>query len=472
MTDLARAVARLSRFLALATAITLPSAAPAANEGKMDILFDRFLDQFQADNGRTIAKSIGFHQVAGVSVVMIEGALPLEHRVWGERDIGQGKPTTHDTIYQAASLSKFVAALTIAGAHRREDVKINRSVDRFAELFPDSIVGKWRKQAFKGDQEDWPESITLRRLLSHSAGLDTHGIGHFADTAHCNSVKSIILGNVLTAACNGVKPIRSPGVQYEYSGGGYTVAESMLETETGRSFKGYAEDHVLNPFGMTRSTFDDGAKDMDNLARGCSQGKCKKDKVLTLKPKAAGGLLAHPEDFARLLHLIMYDGKDIAATGRLSTAPQVIPWEDIEQVLRPASHRDSTFNPCTNSCPGRPGLIWTNSLPTAGLRPEACYKSTCRENLSITPGDFTDDYYGLGAFLSQSTQADNLPLRFRHGGDQDNVANEVFARRDQKAGIVIFVNGEDSWTDDSGKKRGASVLATEILNAWRAETGL
>ena len=93
------------------------------------------------------------------------------------------------------------------------------------------------------------------------------------------------------------------GHEYDYSGGGYTVAEAWLEIATGKKFKDYLKEHVLDPLGMTQSTYETGSADTPNLAWGCSRGVCLYN-VRTLDVKAAGGLLCHPVDYARVVALM------------------------------------------------------------------------------------------------------------------------------------------------------------------------
>jgi CubicO group peptidase (beta-lactamase class C family) len=431
----------------------------------------RLAQQFETDWGRSITDAIRHHEVAGVSVVLVDGAGPMIHGVWGWRDLERRLPTTRDTRYPAASLTKLVAALTLVGADRRGDLDLDRTLEAFARSYPSSTVARWNRQAFIRWQAHWPAQITYRRLLSHAAGLDTHGIGHFGQNAACNAIEGIILGDPDVPGCGGVRPRHPPGTRLRYSGGGYTIAESMLETETGQAFADYATEHVLVPYGLARSTFADAHPSMPLLSHGGSRGYCRSGAMPTLRPKAAAGLLVHPLDLAHLIRLILHDGRDTQHSASYSTATQVIPRRDITQILTPAHHLDSSLHPCRNGCPGRPGVIRYRGKSIPSLRPEFCILGSCREPLRMRPGAPNGEYYGLGVFLSSQTLADGLAARFSHGGDQTGIANLFYARRDTRTALIVFVNGENAWIDDRGMPRGAARLVHEILGSWLRTEG-
>jgi CubicO group peptidase (beta-lactamase class C family) len=427
-----------------------------SDTGKVEVVFDRIQHDIVL-NGRkpvTIANARGQNEADGVSVVLIYGVFPSVHRVWGEMRAVTGEKTTLETIYQAASTSKLVSALGIVGAHRRGDVRLHHSVSRFIKAFPDSIVADWAKKKFNKKEDEYLDGITLRRLLSHTAGLDTHGIGTTDADRKGETMELILLGNTLDPVHNGVNPLRAPGLEYEYSGGGFTVAEAMLEVQTGMSFGDYLTRNVLQPFGMTRSTYSTATDRMSHLAWGCNHGKCKEPEVARVK--AAGGLLSHPEDYANLIYMLGHDGKD--RNGR-----QVIPIADVQEVLTPEAHRDSSNSACTGSCPSV--SISLPGLPPIKI-PQTCVQGKCK--LLI---DADGAWYGQGTYLRKSLMADGYPSELRHGGAQEGFSAGFIFNRTKSAGIVINVNGKETFKKD-GEDRGAHILRYAIEAAFRREFGI
>jgi CubicO group peptidase (beta-lactamase class C family) len=100
-----------------------------------------------------------------------------------------------------------------------------------------------------------PTKVTLRGLLTHTAGMTVHGFAGYASDAPVPSLLQIL---------NGEKPANSapirvdtkPGDIWRYAGGGYVVAQLLLQQVTGEPFPKLMHDTVLAPIGMTRSTYE------------------------------------------------------------------------------------------------------------------------------------------------------------------------------------------------------------------------
>lgn len=382
----------------------------------------------------TINEAIAKHEVNGVTVAVIEDAKVSVVRHYGLRSKKNNLPTNKDTIYQAASTSKFVAAIgMLIATHKDHGPKLNRRVSKTAKKNPDSLLEKWLDKQFKGDEANYPVDITVKRLLSHTAGLDTHGVGTARNDSR--NIDRILLGAI---GDPGVKPQAKPGVEYDYSGGGFTVAEAMLEAHSGSTSTSFLNSEVLKPLGMIKSTFKTADDSMGNLARGCSRGICSNTPERTLV-KFAGGLLANPREYANLLTIILNRGKD-------SNNVRVIERSDIDLLTTPASHINSSLQSCTShsSC----------------SNDEKCFNSQCRLPLNA------DGYwYGLGIKLSDTSEFNGYPRTLSHGGTQDGVRTYFYIDRKDKNGIVIMVNGKYNWKKKS-VEYGAKGLEKDIRESF------
>lgn len=397
----------------------------------------------------SITGAIGKHEVAGAGVVVLEGGKISVVRRYGYRNKKKNLLTTPDTFYYVASLSKLPAALAmLAAARRSHGPSLQRTVAQTASSKPDSTIGQWVDKQFKGDEKNFPKEITLLRLLSHTAGLSEHGIG----TAHNDGntlLESILLGK---DGRPGVKPLTRPGSDWQYSGGGFTVAETMLRVHAPDSVPNFLKEHILKPFGMTKSKYDDANDDMTNLARGCSRGLCSDNPGWT-KAKFAGGLLAHPEDYARLLVPLLNDGKD-------ESGKQLIDPADLDLLFTPAARRDSSFAACTKH--------------SACADEERCYGGQCIHPLAAdekdgTPGTLRRaDWYGLGVYLERDNDYKKLPRIVSHGGanSAEGAASAFEIDRKTGNGVVIIVNGEYDWKK-SGVTYGADALVSDILDSFQ-----
>jgi CubicO group peptidase (beta-lactamase class C family) len=136
-----------------------------------------------------------------------------------------------DARFQVGSISKPVAAAGLLRLARE------RGQPRDAPLRPRG----WRA----------PPGMTLRRLLSHTAGLSVPGYSGLEPTRPLPSTRAELNG---AGEAPPVRAEHEPGRSWSYSGGGYTVAQLWAEEQTG-DFAALMRREVLAPFGMTHSTF-------------------------------------------------------------------------------------------------------------------------------------------------------------------------------------------------------------------------
>lgn len=145
------------------------------------------------------------------------------------------------TLFQAASISKPVAALAALRLVADGRLDLDADVNRF--------LTSWQ---LPGDPE--AEPVTVRHLLCHGGGLSVHGFPGYRQDQALPSLVDILDGRPPsnTAAVRREDP---PGRESRYSGGGYQVLQQLLEDVTGRAFAGLAAELVLRPAGMTTATY-------------------------------------------------------------------------------------------------------------------------------------------------------------------------------------------------------------------------
>lgn len=149
------------------------------------------------------------------------------------------------------------------------------------------------------------ENITLRQLLSHTSGLSCHGFAGYA-SGPLPSIEQILKAEP-PANNEAVKVSMMPGTKYSYSGGGYTVIQLILETVLQKSFSEIMYDVVLNPLGMSRSTFKilSAESEEKDLAQAYWNGKLKCNPGHHAQPEsAAAGLWTTPSDLLRAVHAV------------------------------------------------------------------------------------------------------------------------------------------------------------------------
>lgn len=191
----------------------------------------------------TLADRMAFYQVPGLSVAVLDAGAIAWTRAYGLARAGDAAPVTPDTLFQAASLSKpltAAAALALVDSGRLAlDADVN------------SLLRTWKIPAAPVAAS---EPVTLRRLLSHTAGLGVHGFDGYAAGAPLPTLPQILDG-LPPANSPPILLIHQPGAVWRYSGGGYCVVQQLLTDTTGETFPALLRKLVLAPAGMDASTF-------------------------------------------------------------------------------------------------------------------------------------------------------------------------------------------------------------------------
>ena len=188
---------------------------------------------------RTIDAEMNRLHVHGVSVAVLHGGAIDWSKGYGVTRL-DGPPVTADTLFQAGSISKPVTALAALRLVARHRLTLDGDVN-------DTLVG-WHLPTPAG------QHVTLRQLLSHTAGTTVHGFPGYAAGVPVPSVDDVLAGRP-PANTQGVVVDTAPGTAWRYSGGGYTVVQKLIGDVTGLPFAQVLRDEVLRPAGMTHSSF-------------------------------------------------------------------------------------------------------------------------------------------------------------------------------------------------------------------------
>ena len=278
----------------------------------------------------TIRERMERYNVPGVSVAVMDGGEIAWARGWGEADRERGAMVTPETLFQAASISKPVAALTAMTLVEDGRVTLDDPVNDF--------MTSWRvpENEFIADS-----AVTLRGILTHSAGLTVWGFpGYrkdqpFGDQPIASNVQVLDgLGNT-----DPVRVYKVPGTSWQYSGGGYTVMEQLIEDVTGRPFDQVARERVLQPAGMRLSTYAQPLPEgrWNEAARGYrADGSEVEGEWHNYPEQAAAGLWTTPSELLTLSqHMLeILDG---------SVSDGVLSRETLEAVLTPHHPDDGAF---------------------------------------------------------------------------------------------------------------------------------
>jgi len=194
------------------------------------------LDQVLA----TVGEVVEGRGVAGLSVAVGIGR-EIRAGVGGSRGGGTADAIAERTLFQAASVSKPVAAAAALRLASQGRLDLDADVN--------DALRTWKVPAVDG----WTPRLTVRHLLTHSAGLTVHGFPGYPAGAEVPSVGGVLSGEGNTDA---VESFLVPGLQPVYSGGGFTVLQQLLMDVTGREFAPLLAELVLEPSGMEAATFE------------------------------------------------------------------------------------------------------------------------------------------------------------------------------------------------------------------------
>jgi CubicO group peptidase (beta-lactamase class C family) len=283
-------------FVAAVTTILTGSAlaaGPAATEERIrrvqEGIVPPVMVQGESPAMQSLAARMAELKVPGVSIAVIH-----EGRIEWARGFGvtrlAGPPVTDKTLFQAASISKPVFALAVL--HLVDAGKLNL----------DTNVNDYLKEWKLPDNDFTRQSkVTLRGLLTHSAGLTVHGFPGYASTAPLPTTVQILDGTP-PANSAAIRVDILPGSKFRYSGGGYVLAQQLLRDVTGVPLPKLMRDSVLTPLGMTLSTYEQPlpkARALEVALPYHGDGKPVEGGPHTYPEMAPAGLWTTPSDLAR-----------------------------------------------------------------------------------------------------------------------------------------------------------------------------
>ncbi|WP_298895701.1 serine hydrolase domain-containing protein [uncultured Psychroserpens sp.] len=179
--------------------------------------------------------------IPGLSIAIMDNGEIEWAKGYGMADTSENRKVTTQTLFQAGSVSKPIAATRALQLVEKGKLSLDRNVNDYSK--------SWKVPE---NEFTTKEKVTLRRLLNHSAGLTVHGFPGYSVNDTIPSVLDVLEGKGNTSA---VRVFREPGEKVGYSGGGYTVMQLMLSDLEEKPFSDIMQDNVLNPLGMTSSTY-------------------------------------------------------------------------------------------------------------------------------------------------------------------------------------------------------------------------
>lgn len=275
-----------------AAAAAFPSAAIEAGLPELVLTGPPSMDFIGAAPGSlALADRMAHYGVPGVSVAVVEDFALAWAKGYGVLDSVSAAPVTPEALFEAASTTKMVTAAALWSLVAEGRLAFDDPAG--------AHLGAWRlpPSTFTA-----AEPVTIRRLLSHTAGLNRPDGGFGIAAGGEPTLVQVLSGEA--PALNAPLAIEAvPGSRHSYSNIGYLVLQQLLQDVEGKSFAALVGQRVFAPLGMAASTFAPAAQ----APRARHHGPAGEPAASSQHPTALaqGGLWTTPADLGRLAIGIM-----------------------------------------------------------------------------------------------------------------------------------------------------------------------
>ncbi len=258
-----------------------PEASPAPALTKQD--FETFLDAL-------IPSQLQTRNIAGAVVSVVKDGQTLFQKGYGYADFEAKKPVIADqTLFRPGSISKLFTATAVMQLVEQGKLDLDRDVNEYLDF----TIPK-----------TFPEPVTLRRLLTHTAGFE-------------ESLKNLFVGQETDMKPLGTyltdqMPARiyPPGKIPSYSNYGFTLAGYLVQRVSGEKFERYIDNHILKPLKMNSSTFDQPLPSQlaPQMSKGYMNATKKPRDFEFVQAAPAGALSTTAADMTRFMLAFLQDG--------------------------------------------------------------------------------------------------------------------------------------------------------------------
>ena len=278
---------------------------------------ERTADDFTHKLEQDVPGLLRSYDVPGTSLALVEDGEVVWDEGYGLADVAAGGPVRSDTVFQAASISKAVSAWGVMRLVEQGKLDLDAPAERY--------LRRWHFPPSRFDAK----GVTIRRLLSHTSGLSaglSTGYSGFKPGKPLPTLEESLAGK--TTVKGGARIVSAPGSSFSYSGANYLVLQLLIEEVTGLPFNTYMRQEVLEPLGMTHSSYTYTPEVRSATARAYDAWGQELPNYI-IPERAAGGLYTTGPDLARFVSAHM-SGPQGQAAGRGVLTP-----ETLRQLLTP-----------------------------------------------------------------------------------------------------------------------------------------
>lgn len=319
-----------------------------------------------------ILERMKFYDIPGVSVAVFYDNRIVWAKGYGVMDTGTNTPVTAETLFLAGSISKPVSVMGALRLVQEGKLALDENINSFLRTW------KVPENTFTTRQP-----VTLRRIVSHTAGLTVNGFRGYAAGEDVPDIVQILNGQPPANSAAVVVDIE-PGSRWRYSGGGLTVMQLAMMDVQKKPFPEVMLDLVLAPIGMTDSSYEQ-----------------------TLPPERLKLAASGHNGGGTVIQGRRYCYPEMAAAG-LWTTPTDLARFAIE---------------VGRSAHGESNRVLGKELARLMVNPQIMVQAP-------------DDFMALGFFLENR----GSEVYFTHGGTDEGFVSSLYANRERGYGVVIMTN--------------------------------
>ena len=242
------------------------------------------------DDRWNIPERMKKYGVNGVSVAVIHNYRIEWAKGYGMADMADKRPVTENTLFQAASISKSLNSIGVLRLVEKKMISCDSDINKY--------LVSWK---FPYDSTSHGRKITIKKLLSHTAGLSIHGFPGYGRREERPAIVQVLNGEKPSNTAP-VRSVEEPGKHVIYSGGGTTILQLIVTDITGTSYEAYMQREVLDKLGMISSCYCQPPDGINPglLATGYKTGGDEVPGKYHVYPEmAAAGLWTNPTDLCR-----------------------------------------------------------------------------------------------------------------------------------------------------------------------------
>ena len=263
--------------------------------------------------------------VPGVSIAVISGGRVVWSKGYGPADKSKGAPVRQETRFNIGSVSKTLSAWGVMTLVEKGMVDLDAPIDRYLK--------RWHLP--KSDFDN--SKVTVRRLLSHTAGLSVYPASASIN-GYLPGEKMLSLEESLSRSrgeWGRLRVTEEPGTRFQYTNGSYAVLQLLIEDVTGEPFADYMQRAIFKPLGMA-STGYRWTPELQTVVATPYNPDGEAWPHYQFVEQASGGVYTTASDLAQLVAALSSNDGQIAGRGALK--PQTV-----EQMIAPAEGSNGMY---------------------------------------------------------------------------------------------------------------------------------